>query len=41
MKDRTMARKLERARVEAREAAAIECSCLSAKCGRRFRGLTV
>jgi hypothetical protein len=34
MKNRTMARKLERARVQAREAAAIGCSCLSASCGR-------
>jgi len=37
MKNRTMARKLERARVQAREDAAIECSCLSANCGGRPR----
>jgi hypothetical protein len=30
MKNRTMARKLERARLQARDAAAIECSCVSA-----------
>jgi hypothetical protein len=33
MKNRTMARKLERVRVKAREVAAIERSCLSASCG--------